>query len=245
MDDFLENKATVVISQPMFFPWVGMFEQYRLANTFVYYDDVQFSKGSFTNRVQVKTEQGGRWLSVPLKLSEKRNNINKVLISENSDWRTTHLALLSQVYEGTRYLNEMLKLVESVYSKNHTTISSLAIDSMEHLANYFDLARDTYTVSSSALNIPGKSSERVLAITKYFNAKIYVTGLGAWNYLDHQIFDKNGIDVCYMQYCKRQYKQKFGEFTPFVSTLDLIANLGAKGREYIDSQAEYYRNIQR
>ena len=47
--------TTVVISQPMFFPWVGMFEQIALADVYVHYDDVQFSKGSFTNRVQLKT----------------------------------------------------------------------------------------------------------------------------------------------------------------------------------------------
>ena len=47
--------TTVVISQPMLFPWVGMFEQVALADVFVHYDDVQFSKGSFTNRVQLKT----------------------------------------------------------------------------------------------------------------------------------------------------------------------------------------------
>jgi hypothetical protein len=41
--------GTVVISQPMFFPWVGMLEQLKLADTYVHYDDVQFEKGSFSN----------------------------------------------------------------------------------------------------------------------------------------------------------------------------------------------------
>ena len=44
----------VVISQSMFFPWVGFLEQLKLADVYVFYDDVQFSKGSFTNRVRVK-----------------------------------------------------------------------------------------------------------------------------------------------------------------------------------------------
>ena len=47
--------TVVVISQPMLFPWVGMFEQIRLADVYVHYTDVQFSKGSFVNRVQIKT----------------------------------------------------------------------------------------------------------------------------------------------------------------------------------------------
>ena len=53
----------VVISQSMLFPWVGLLEQMRLADVFVHYDDVQFSKGSFVNRVQVKTPDGVRWMT--------------------------------------------------------------------------------------------------------------------------------------------------------------------------------------
>ena len=44
----------VVISQSMFFPWVDFLEQLKLADLNVFYDDVQFSKGSFTNRVRIK-----------------------------------------------------------------------------------------------------------------------------------------------------------------------------------------------
>jgi len=38
----------------MFFPGWVLLEQLKLADLYVFYDDVQFSKGSFTNRVQVK-----------------------------------------------------------------------------------------------------------------------------------------------------------------------------------------------
>ncbi|NBX37756.1 MAG: hypothetical protein EBR10_11170, partial [Planctomycetes bacterium] len=48
----------IVISQSMYFPWVGFLEQMSLADIFVVYDDVQFSKGSFTSRVQAKTAAG-------------------------------------------------------------------------------------------------------------------------------------------------------------------------------------------
>ena len=59
---------TVVISQPMFFPWVGIFEQIRLADIFVHFDDVQLPWGSsFINRVQIKTKDGIKWLTIPIR----------------------------------------------------------------------------------------------------------------------------------------------------------------------------------
>ena len=72
-----------VISQPMYFPWVGMFEQVRLCDIFVYYNDVQFSKGSFTNRVQIKApnNEGFKWLTVPLKDLKLGSLINKTYIN--------------------------------------------------------------------------------------------------------------------------------------------------------------------
>ncbi|HOX52645.1 MAG TPA: WbqC family protein, partial [Fibrobacteria bacterium] len=35
------DRRTVVITQPMYFPWVGLFEQIRLADEIVWLDDVQ------------------------------------------------------------------------------------------------------------------------------------------------------------------------------------------------------------
>ena len=37
-----------------FLPWSGLFNQIAMSDLFIHYDDVQFSKGSFVNRVQLK-----------------------------------------------------------------------------------------------------------------------------------------------------------------------------------------------
>ena len=47
----------IVISQPMLFPWIGIFEQIKLSDVYVHYDDAQLPQGrSFINRVQIKTK---------------------------------------------------------------------------------------------------------------------------------------------------------------------------------------------
>jgi len=66
--------------------------------------------------------------------------------------------------------------------------------------------------------------------------KVYITGHGAANYLDHQLFEKAGISVEYMNYKMRPYKQAYGQFTPYVSILDLIANAGKAGKKYLTPQ---------
>ena len=234
---------TVVISQPMFFPWVGMLEQLRLADVWVDYDDVQFSKGSFTNRVQVKTGQGSHWLTVPLRDLRLGQLIKDVVVDDRHDWRKKHLATLAQAYAKAPQRDEMLALVEGVYRQSAATISELAAASLKALHGYFGFDRPTEWLSSSQLGVGGHGSPRVMEIVKKLGGTRYITGHGAREYLEHEAFDAAGVRVEYLDYRKTPYPQQHGEFTPFVSALDLVANCGRAGREVIASGAVCWKDF--
>jgi hypothetical protein len=234
---------TVVISQPMFFPWVGMFEQMRLADAYVHYDDVQFSKGSFTNRVQIKTAKGVQWLTVPLRDLHLGQRIMEVAVDNRQDWRQKHLLTLSQAYAQAPFKDEMLSLVRQVYEKPADTISELAASSMMAIHGYFGFSRPTEFHWSSRMGIGGDSSARVLAVVKHLRGDVYVTGHGARHYMDHEWFEREGVRVEYIDYQKRPYPQLHGDFTPFVSTLDLVANAGRAGAEVFVSQTVPWREF--
>ena len=232
----------VVISQPMIFPCVGMFEQIRLADIYVHYGDVQFSKGSFTNRVQIKTAQGVKWLTVPLQDVSLGQSIDEVKINTKINWRLQHMDLLKQTYTQAPYYKDMLALVDSVYKQQIDSIAMLSRLSMEACCKYFGLDTGRRFIDVRQLEISGSSSQRVLDIVKALKGTRYVTGLGARNYLDHQLFEDTGIRVEYMDYQKSPYPQLHGEFTPYVSILDLIANTGKKGINLILSDTVYWKD---
>ena len=233
----------VVISQPMFFPWAGMFEQIRLADVYVHYGDVQFSKGSFTNRVQIKTAQGSKWLTVPLQQFSLGQVIDEVLLDTHSNWRRQHLAQLKQAYAAAPYCKDMLALVESVYQQPHITIGQLSRDSMAACCRYYGLDVGRRFIEIGSLGIGGASSQRVRDIVKVLGGTRYITGHGARHYLDHQLFEDARIRVEYMDYQKRPYPQLHGEFTPYVSLLDLIANTGPQGIDCIVSGTHYWKDF--
>jgi hypothetical protein len=217
----------VVISQPMFFPWVGMYEQIRLADVFVHYGDVQFSKGSFTNRVQIKTAHGNKWLTVPLQQLSLGQSIDEVLLDTRTDWRRQHLGQLRQAYAAAPYRNDMLALVKSVYELPHATIGQLSRETMMAGCSYYGL----------------EAGRRFVEVGEVLGGTRYITGLGARHYLDHQLFEDAGIRVEYMDYRKLPYPQQHGEFTPYVSLLDLIANTGPQGIEYIVSGTQHWNDF--
>lgn len=236
-------RRCVVISQPMFFPWVGFLEQMRLADVYVHYDDVQFSKGSFTNRVQIKTAQGSQWLSVPLKELSLGTLIRDTLMDDRKDWRKTHRTTLAQAYAKAPHRTEMLALVDEVYAGPAKTICELSVASLMAVHRYFGFLKPTEFCFSSAMNLPGSGSQRVLAVVQACGGKTYLTGHGARRYLDHELFELAGVQVEYIDYQKRHYPQLHGEFTPFVSVLDLIANCGKAGGDVFVSSGVGWREF--
>jgi hypothetical protein len=233
----------VVISQSMYFPWVGFLEQLRLADVFVVYDDVQFSKGSFTNRVQIKTAAGARWLTVPLPYLHLGKRINAVLLDNQRDWRGEHREQLTRAYGAAPYIDEMLALLAYVFDRPFANLSELSHASTTALANYFGLFDHLKRYNSLDLNVHGKGSQRVLDIVQAVGGTEYITGLGALKYLDHEAFERAGIEVRYMNYLKLSYPQLHGNFDPYVSALDLVANCGREGAQYMKSQTSHWKEF--
>lgn len=229
-----------VISQSMYFPWVGLLEQVRLADVFAHYDDVQFTRG-FYNRVQVKTQHGVQWITVPLRDQHRGQLIDEVMIDDRLDWRTQHVGVLKQAYAKTPFCKEMLEVVDAVFSLPAKSLADVARHSIVALAAYFGLDQETRFVRSRELGVGGSSSQRLRDLCIALDADVYITGHGARNYLDHQIFEDKGIEVRYMKYDCVPYPQLHGDFTPYVTGLDLVANCGKEGRSVIQSEATNWK----
>ncbi len=214
--------TAVVISQPMLFPWAGFFEQMMLADCYLWLDDAQFSKGRFTNRIQVLYGDERKWLTIPLAGKGSFQEIRHLAAA--GDFRDGHLAFLGQAWKGRRYAAEALAIAADVYSEKK--LDQLLIASAELPARWLGIRTAARTARTSAMAVPGTSSDRVLALVEAAGGTRYVTGHGAAGYLDHASFERAGIAVEYMAYSKTPWCQGAGVFTPYVSILDVIAALG-------------------
>lgn len=227
----------------MYFPWVGMLQQIRLCDTYVYYNDVQFSRGFF-NRVQIKTHQGVSWLTVPLQKWSRGQLINDVKIDNSQNWKQRHCDQLRKAYSGAPFFREMIELVNEVFARDYEMISEVAVASTDVLVRYFEaLGADTKFLVSSDLHITGSSSQRIIDTCKALEATTYLTGHGARHYLNHEGFEEYGIEVVYIDYELDHYPQLHGQFTPFVSALDLVANCGKEGFRYIRGKQVPWRSF--
>jgi hypothetical protein len=233
--------SNVVVLQPMYIPWAGAFDQVRLCDVFVHFDDVQLPQGRhFTNRVQVKTPQGQQWLTIPL-VRSSRGVIKNVRMEESSNWRDTHLKTFSQYLARASFFQDAMELLERIYSFKSDKLSDFNINAIELIATYLGLER--VFVKSSDLGVEGTSSTKLLNIVKKLNGDAYLTGHGAKNYLDHEMFEQEGIRVLYFDYRISPYRQLYGEFTPYVSVIDLIANEGKDSTNFLKSKSVVWRDF--
>ena len=80
------------------------------------------------------------------------------------------------------------------------------------------------------------SSERLLLMCKQAGAKEYLSGPSARDYLDVDLFRKEGISVTWMDYSGYpEYRQQFLPFDHYVSVIDLIFNEGNDAFKYMKS----------
>ncbi len=224
----------------MLFPWPGFFEQLMLADVYLFLDDTQFSKGSFTNRIQIKHQEKSKWMSIPLEGKGSFQTIAQ-LIASGDGWRAAHQDLLKQAFADAPYSATALDLVRSVYRRER--LCDLLIASIEQSAKYLGIGQGQRRSLTSTMKVEGRSWRRVLDLVRSCGGTRYITGHGAAAYLDHEAFEAEGVSVEYMRYSLTPWPQLGQDFAPYVSVLDLIANVGPGRGCYLKPQTVSWRQL--
>ncbi len=222
--------TTAVITQPMLFPWTGVFEQLQLADAYIYLDDAQFSKGSFTNRVQLYGGDQRRWLTIPL---AGKGSFQRIcdLKAAPGDWRDRHIEALGAIVAGAPHAEVALDLMRLAYAE--TDLDALLIASMETCAKALSVGGQRRILRSQDMTAGGRSWRRVLDLVLEVGGTTYLTGHGAVNYLDHEAFEAAGVAVEYMDYGQTAWPRGGALETPYQSVLDLIAWTGPEAARYL------------
>lgn len=214
-----------VISQSMYLPWLGLFEQMKFADLFVHYDDVQFSRG-FYNRVQIMGKSGSKYITIPLKKGPQKQLLQDKKIDNQYDWKLAHRNSLTDSLKSTPFFKDAIKLFERTTAASSGELVYYSRGSIKRISEYMGINEDLRFEDSASLNPVGISSQRLLDICKKTGTEIYLTGLGGLNYLDHELFERNNVDVFYMNYRFIHYNRLRNKYTPYLSSLDPIAHLG-------------------
>ena len=213
----------LAIMQPYMFPYIGYFQLIKSANTFVFYDDVNFIKKGWINRNKILMNGQESLVSFPcIKISQNKE-IKEVEIDLTDQQYKKILKKISFSYKTAPFYKTVSQIVEKCFLSGKKTISLLAIESIQSVCEYLEI-ETIFKVSSEEYPQTKdlQRADRLIEISKIEGATSYINSMGGKELYTKEYFKSKGIDLQFLNPVIKEYKQ-FGEaFVPSLSIIDVL-----------------------
>ncbi len=225
----------LAILQSNYIPWKGYFDLINLVDEFILLDDMQYTRRDWRNRNKIKTPAGLSWLTIPVKV--KNNYFQKIKDTVISDpqWNRRHWQSIVHNYARAKYFPTYRALFEDLY----LTSDERSLSQINHrflVAICEILGIKTRLSWSMDYQLAEGKTERLVDLCKQAGATEYISGPSAKDYIDEELFRREGIALRYMDYSDYPlYEQLFPPFEHAVSVIDLIFNVGPEASRYMKS----------
>ena len=223
----------VAILQSNYIPWKGYFDMIAAVDEFIVYDDMQYTRRDWRNRNKIKTPQGTTWLTVPVRV--KGQYFQKIRHTEidGTAWQRQHWRSLTQHYARAPHFAEIAAWLEPLYmEEEYTHITALNCALLTAVCRYLGIA--TKISMSWDYELMEGKTERLADLCRQAGGTEYISGPAAKDYIVEDVFRDMGIGLTWFDYeGYPEYPQLWGEFTHFVSVLDLLFNCGKNSPRYM------------
>ena len=223
----------VAILQSNYIPWKGYFDLVAAVDEFIIYDDMQYTRRDWRNRNKIKTPQGLKWLTIPVRVKGRYHQAIRETEIDGTDWAKSHWQSLVHNYRSARHFEEIAAIFEPLYIQaRHVRLSALNRLFMEAVCAYLGI---TTKISNSwdYRLIEGKT-ERLADLCAQAGGTEYLSGPSARGYVEENLFRDRGIGLTWFDYTGySKYPQLWGEFVHEVTVLDLLFNCGKDAPHYM------------
>ena len=104
----------VAILQSNYIPWKGYFDIINSVDTFIIYDEVQYTKNDWRNRNKIKTSQGTQWITIPVSQKSLDQKIFETKVSFQK-WNKKHWNTIKTNYGRAENFKTYRDQLENLY----------------------------------------------------------------------------------------------------------------------------------
>ena len=211
----------VTVHQPDFLPWLGFFDRWQKSDLFIILDDVQFIRRGWQHRDKIKTPQGIKWLTVPvIKKGRYLQEIRDVEINNQEDWTSRLLNTIQVAYSKAPNFNFVFDNIQDILFRKHKLLIDLNMELLKYCSNMLEI--NTPIKYSSSFSTTSKGTDRLVELVQSSTGNIYLSGLGAKDYLNEEAFSKENIEVVWQKFYHPIYRQLYGKFDEMLSVIDFL-----------------------
>lgn len=223
----------VAIHQPNYLPWIGYFDKLDQVDKFVILDKALHSKSGYVHRSNIKTPNGNLLLTVPLK--NKGQPINELKVDSSRKWKNNHWKAIEANYKKSKYWLTYKDDFEQLYNEDWTYLAPFNIALINHIKSLLNIETEVLLESDLQCDF-GNKNERNINIVSHLDGGIYLSGIGARVYNDESQFRERQIQLIYQDFKHPIYPQRWGDFQPNLSIIDMLFHCGPETMDIIRKQ---------
>lgn len=215
----------VGIMQPYFFPYIGYFALVNYVDEFIFFDTPQYINHGWVNRNRILRQNGvPGYVTVPIQKASQNTSIKDIKISNSSDWKNKIFGQITVYKKKAPYYKEILLVLHSILDKEYEYLADLNIESIKTVCTYIGIEKNLKIFSQMGIGITSVNhpDEWALKITKAIDGKIYVNPPGGQSFFDKEKYNRNNIELEFLQSNLPAYIQKIGHFEAGLSIIDVM-----------------------
>lgn len=233
----MRDQKTIVILQSNYIPWKGYFDLIAVADEFIIYDEVQYTRRDWRNRNKIIVNGAPQWLTIPvLSKGNFASPIDEIRV-ESRDWASNHWRTIEMSYRRAPYFHEMGPALSAAYetAAGLELLTEINEVFLRQIAGLLEI--ETPLLRSRAIpRTTSDPTDRLIELCAARDATHYVSGPAARSYIDRDKFNRAGIALSYANYDGYpRYEQATSVFEHGVSMIDVLFRCGADARTHLKS----------
>ncbi|MDC0609050.1 WbqC family protein [Candidatus Pelagibacter ubique] len=230
----IEKKNKIVVGhQPQYFPYLGTYNKILQSEKFMVLDNVNFKRTAWQARTIIKDRNDNVIpLIIPCKKSSATTKIKDIKVSDHR-WKKKHLNIIKNVFKNTKYFDEIFEVITLILSQKSEFVSDYSIPSIKIFLEKLGYSKDMIFIQSKEEEIEGKKNDFLINLTKKLGGNEYLSGQGAKDYIDENIFYEKNISHRFNNFEHPQYLQFGKSFIYKLSIIDAAFNIGFEGLKKI------------
>ena len=223
--------------QPYLFPYIGYFQLINVVDKFIIFDDVNYINKGWVNRNRILLNHKDYLFTIPLKAVSQNKLIKETEVDEGDKWRNKLLKTFEAAYSKAPYFKQVFPIISEILNNKEANLSTYILNSIKQVANYLEIKTEIVTSSERYGNQHLKGEDRIIDICLQEKADEYVNPIGGLELYTREKFEEKGLKLFFLKTHPIEYAQFGKPFVPWLSIIDLLMFCsGDELRSFLEKQ---------